>query len=151
MTLIPHPAIANVTRYMKTPIDDGHKITLSWHTWFERLKDQVNLGEIPAAVQEISAADGIFLPAKVTNIIIRIISATSGVVDITKNPQIEAGFDGQVITLEGQNDTRGVKLDNGDGLALGGGTSITLGENDIIRMHYNADRKIWIENNRSLN
>jgi len=131
----------------KTDTDISH----FWSNWFVRLRDQVNLGETPAGIQDISATVEIQIPAKVTNILVRIQSATAGSVDLTANPQVEAGFDGQIITIEGQDNTKSVKLDTGDGLKLAGGVSFTLGDLDTITLRYNAVKSLWVEQTRSDN
>lgn len=128
----------------------GH-VSQHFSDWFLRLKDQVNEGEIPADVQDVAATEGVKLSAPVHDIIIRIQSNTSGNVDIAAVPQIEYGFDGQKITLEGMDAAKTVTLDDGDGLKLAGGASFTLGEDDVITLHYNAGKKLWIENTRSTN
>jgi hypothetical protein len=124
--------------------------SLHWTDWFEEVEHHVNEGELPAATQNILADIGIGLSSRTTNIIIRAQSATGGSVDITANPQIEFGFDGQFITIEGMNDTKTVKLDDGNGLRLTSGTSAILKNNDVISFHFNAEKKLWIENRRAI-
>ena len=124
---------------------------LHWGDWFEDVEHQLNRGEEPGTTQEILANIGIGLPGEVTNVLIRVQSATSGLVDITVNPQIAFGFDSQFITLEGMDDTRTVKLDDGSGLRLASGSSAVLKNNDTISFHFNAEKKLWIENGRVIN
>lgn len=132
-------------------IADGTSLSNHYSDWFLRLKDQVNRGNVPGGTLDILAGDGIQLPGAVTNVIIRVQSATAGNVDIVANPQIEYGFDGQYIMLEGMSDTKTVQLDNGDGLKLAGGASFTLGLDDTISFIFNLSKSLWIETNRSDN
>ena len=126
-------------------------ISPEWDSWFVKVRDHANKGENPSDTQNIEAATGINLTSDVTNLIIRIQSGETGPINITKNPQISKGFDGQVITIEGQDNTKTVTLDDGDGLVLAGGTSFTIGEHDIIRFHFNEIKNLWIEHYRSNN
>jgi hypothetical protein len=139
-----HPQFAKLT-------DALFHTSQHFSDWFLKLKDHVNKGENPADTQNINATVGVKIPSPVTNILIRIQSATSGSTDITADPQIAEGFDGQKITLEGKDDIKTVKLDNGTGLKLAGGTSFTLREDDVLVLHYNASKQLWIENSRSNN
>lgn len=132
-------------------LDENMKsANLHWGDWFEEVEHHVNRGEIPANAQDILPNIGIGLSSETTNIIIRIQSAGSGTVDITANPQIEFGFDGQFITIEGMDNTKTVKLDDGNGLKLTGGTAAILKNNDTISFHFNAEKKLWIENTRAI-
>jgi len=126
----------------------GNEASPGWNKWFGDLKNQVNEGEAPEGIQNIEASVGIKLPSAVTNIIIRIQSATAGDVNIPENPQIEFGFDGQVITLVGEDDIKTVTLHDGDGLKLD--SSITLKENTNLVLHFNANKRLWIEQTRAL-
>lgn len=124
------------------------KFTPNEDDWFTKLSRLVDFGKPPSTTQKIIATRAI---QAIVNSIIRLQSATGGSVDITANPQISAGYDGQEIILEGQDNTKTVKLDNGDGLQLAGGASFTLTEGDILKLHFNKSRSIWIENYRSTN
>ena len=79
------------------------------------------------------------------------IQGSGGAVDITANPQIAAMPDGTQLILEGMSDTNTVKLDDGTGLQLAGGASLTMGLGDTIRFSYNSGRSLWIEVSRSDN
>jgi molybdopterin-binding protein len=126
---------------------DG-KLTPNWKTYFTNVKNEINLGEAPAPIQEITAAEGIKVTSQRANITIRIISATSGNVTPTINPQVSNGFDGQVITIMGGDDTRTVTLNDGNGLKLSSG--ITLKEHTNLVLEYNAAKTLWIEKARAL-
>jgi len=130
--------------------NQDESVNTHWADWLEDVEHHINLGELPLNLQEIFADVGIPLPGEVTNVIIRVISATSGILDITASPQIEFGFDGQFITIEGMDDTRTVKLDDGNGLKLVSGSSAVLKDSDTISFHFNAEKKLWIENGRAI-
>ena len=76
------------------------------------------------------------------------VAGSGGPVDITANPQIVAGVDGQVVIIQGTNDTNTVQLDDGDGLSLS--ASIVLGQNDNITLMYDSGESLWIETSRTL-
>ncbi len=71
------------------------------------------------------------------------VRGNSGAVDITANPQIAAGAAGQMLTLQGTDNTNTLKLDDGTGLALAGGISFTLKSGHIIQFIY--DGTAWRE------
>ena len=66
-------------------------------------------------------------------------------IDITANPQIAAGVDGQEISIVGLSDVNTLKFDTGTGLRLSTGTSCTLGLGDVIAFRYIASLNVWIE------
>lgn len=61
-----------------------------------------------------------------------------GPVDITANPQIVDGIQGDILTLTGTSDTNTVTLDDASDLALIGGGSVILGDGDSITFVYNT-------------
>jgi hypothetical protein len=103
----------------------------------------------PSTTYNIVAGTGITL-AMLENKVIKI-QGSGGAVDISANPQIADGIDGQVIELWGKSNTNTVKLDTGNGLQLAGGTSFTLGLGDVIVLRYFSDVDLWIEISRSDN
>ena len=98
-----------------------------------------NIIHVPSAVTNITAAGGI----TVTNAHMRI-QGDGGPIDITANPQIAAGTDGQVLMLEGHSNTNTVKIDQGDGIHMYGG-NIVLGLHDVISFQYDSDSSEWQE------
>jgi hypothetical protein len=64
-------------------------------------------------------------------------------INITANPQIVAGTDGQIIEITGLSDTNTLTLDNGTGLVLSG--TLVLGINDIVRLKYVASSNAWVQ------
>lgn len=78
-----------------------------------------------------------------------LIQGSGGAVDITADPQIAAGIDEQLLALEGNSDTLTVKLDDGTGLQLREGKSITLKKGTVISFVYNSDSSVWTETSRS--
>ena len=83
--------------------------------------------------------------------IIRVQSSTTSACNISANPQITDGFDGQELIIEGSDSTKTVQLNNGTGLQLAGGVAMVLKQGDVIKLHYNSTRSLWIENYRSIN
>jgi len=74
------------------------------------------------------------------------VEGSGGAVNITANPQIQAGtIDGQEMLICGRSQTNTVQLDHGDGLDLNG--SIILGTNECIRLSW--DTSEWIELSRN--
>jgi len=100
----------------------------------------------PVATAAIAAAVGI-TPDKT---LIRI-AGDGGAIDITADPQVADGTDGQIIILQGDSDANTVKLDDGTGLQLAGGASITLGQGDIIQLIFDSGDDDWKECFRSNN
>ena len=139
-----HPQTTNV-------LNANGNFSLEFDSWFRKVKDQTNKGEIPPNIQAISANVGVLVRKKVTNLLIRVESATAGEVDITANPQIAPGFDGQIIRITGSDDVKKVKFDNGDGLKLAGSSSFITGNDDVLSLHFNSIKALWIENSRSNN
>ncbi len=127
----------------------GKDLSNNWSDFMTDLTNQVTLGSQPSVVQDITAASGIKLSLGTQDVLMRIQSATAGDENITKNPQINDGFDGQRINIEGSDAIKTVTLDDGDGLQLTGGNSFTLADSDTISFHYNLTKNLWIENTRS--
>jgi hypothetical protein len=75
----------------------------------------------------------------------------SGATDITANPQVANGEDGQVVIFQGTSDSNTVQFDDGDGLELNAGASATLGNGDVLALIYSADSGSWYELFRSNN
>ena len=72
-------------------------------------------------------------------------------VDITANPQIASGEDGQIIMIINISSTGTLKLNNGNGLKLAGGVSFTMGQGDVIEFVYSSNLGVWLEVTRSDN
>lgn len=141
MSLYEHPQKHKV-------LGKAGKLNPAWQTYFKNTRDEINLGEAPAPQQEIAATVGIKATSQRTNITIRIISATAGDTNVTANPRVSAGFDGQVVTLVGEDDTKTVTLADGSGLKLS--ASITLKEHTSLVLEYNEEKTLWIEKSRAL-
>lgn len=73
----------------------------------------------------------------------------SSAVNISANPQIAAGRDGQKITIIGSSDTNTLTLNDTNGLLLNG--QCVLGVGDMITLIYNKQFGYWIEQSRSNN
>ena len=119
----------------------------NWSLWFNLLTDRINYGEPPSDTISLGASDQI----RVNSSLMRIQASSAGTIQLTSNPQVTAGFDGQRITIEGMNDTNIIRIIDGNGLQLAGSASFDLGLGDTITLHYNKSRNIWIENYRSNN
>ena len=138
---------------------NGVSNKLYWENWFKQLQDLVNNGQGVEDIKEIDPAIGIKFDSPIRTFLLRIISNNLGNCNIAANPQIlsiakpttDVAMDGQEITIEGSDNIRTVTLSNGRGLQLSGGAPITLKNGDIIKLHYNRIRNIWIENYRSIN
>ena len=98
----------------------------------------------PSASTNITAGGGI----TVTKAIMRL-QGSGGAVDITVDPQIADGADGQIVILKGMSNTNTITLDDGTGLSLTNSTSFTLGLKDTISFMYDAADDVWIELSRS--
>jgi hypothetical protein len=141
MTLYDHPQNHDLT-------DKSGKLTPAYNTYFVNMKNEVNKGEVPAGTQAIAANVGIKVTSQRTHITIRIISQTAGDTNVTANPRISAGFDGQSITIMGEDNTKTVTLADGNGLKLS--ASITLKEHTSLVLEYNGEKSLWIEKSRAL-
>lgn len=97
---------------------------------------------VPSSDTAITAAGGI----TVTKAIMRV-AGDGGAIDITANPQIVAGTDGQVVIIQGTHDTNTVTLDDGTGLALS--AQCVLAAQDNITLMYDSGDSEWIETSRT--
>lgn len=75
----------------------------------------------------------------------------AGVVDISSNPQIADGVDGQKIEIMGGAGGGTLQLDDGTGLQLAGGVAFVIDSGDIICLRYSATLDLWVECYRSNN
>lgn len=132
--LPPHP-VENIAK-------TNGEIHEQWNNWLITLRDQV-LGK-----NNVSSDQTLDVNASisVTSSIIR--AKSSGGSITLGNPQILPGFDGQIINVEGLDNTDKIILTDGTGLSLENGLSFELKRNSKIDFDYNAAQKIWIERNR---
>jgi len=72
-----------------------------------------------------------------------------GAIDITINPQISAGSQGDILTVEGTSDTDTVLLENGNGVELSGGVNYTFKNGSIMTLVYDAIKSKWVETSRN--
>lgn len=72
-------------------------------------------------------------------------------IDISANPQIADGFDGQIIEITGLSDVNTLTLEDGNGLQLEGGSACVLGSGDVISLKYILSLDLWVERHRSNN
>jgi hypothetical protein len=85
---------------------------------------------------------------EVKNPLIRV-AGNQGPVDLLSDIQIAPGIDGQIIVIEGINNNNTVTFDEGLGLSLTDGISVTLGRGDTLVLMYDSLDKVWIEISRS--
>lgn len=105
--------------------------------------------EFISATKDIVAATGIISTMLVFDKL-RIQSSTAGDTNITANPQVANGlFDGQQLHFIGQDDTKTVTFDDGAGLKLAGGLSVTLGEGDSLVLTWDDGLSLWVEDYRT--
>lgn len=98
-------------------------------------------------VNDVSAGVGI-TSSMITKTFVRV-QGNGGAVDITANPQIANGSnEGQFLILAGSSDTNRVTLNEGDGLNLNEGQTISLGLDDYIMLIYRNSE--WHELTRSI-
>jgi hypothetical protein len=100
----------------------------------------------PSAVTNITAVGGV----TVTSGVMRI-QGSGGAVNITADPQISAGTDGEILILIGQSNVNTVRFDDGAGMQIAGGTSFTMGLYDTLQLVYDAGTGFWVEVGRSNN
>lgn len=108
----------------------------------------------PSAVNTITDTVGI-TAAMLNNKIIRI-QGNGGPVDITADPAIAPGVDGQIIILAGMDSTNSVIVNSDTGVALDTsqpieGTLMTLERGSTLELMYDATMGYWIEIGRSYN
>ena len=70
-------------------------------------------------------------------------------INITANPQIAPGVDGQILTLVGTYTNEAVILEDGNGLALNNNIAFTLKAKDSITFIYSAAFGEWVEVTRN--
>ena len=76
----------------------------------------------------------------------------SSAIDITADPQIVDGEDGQIITIIGSSNTNTLKLDDDDVLGkIDLSATITLGQDDNITLIFIGSTSTWVEISRSNN
>lgn len=84
------------------------------------------------------------------------ISGSGGAVTVSATPSIAVGADGQILILQGDDDTNTVTLNDeattpGSKLQLNAGSNCTLGKGDILMLTYDAGDAYWYEICRSNN
>jgi hypothetical protein len=102
------------------------------------------LAYTPSVVTNVIAGTGIIVNKTVMKV-----QGSGGPVDISANPQISVGVDGQYLIIKGSSNTNTVKLEDGAGLTLEGGIPFVLGDRDTITLIYDASSSTWLETSRS--
>jgi hypothetical protein len=128
--------------------DDKGKASDGLKRWFNDVMTGINEGITPIKTLSVVAAKSL-VHVKVKNILIRVISGTAGNVQSAINPQIAAGFDGQIITYLGTDNVRTVTIAELNGVELLD-ISAVLKNGDSITLMFDAVRSIWRELYRSI-
>ncbi len=94
----------------------------------------------PSGTTNITAGGGV----TAVKMIMRI-QGSGGAVDISVNPQIASGADGQLVILQGMSNANTVFFENGTGLRLQEAVSFTLGLADVLTLMYDSSVGSWTE------
>jgi hypothetical protein len=107
-----------------------------------------SLVHVPSATTNITAAGGI----TVTNSIMRIQgwNGAPADIDISADPQIAAGVDGQMVILQGMNDSAKVLIEDGNGVELTAAGSFDMGAGTFMCLIYSSGDSAWEEQYRSV-
>jgi hypothetical protein len=100
----------------------------------------------PSTTADITALGGI----QALKMIMRV-QGDGGAIEVSANPQIASGVDGQMLILQGDSDANTVKLNDGNGVALQNAVSFTLGQGDTMTLIYDDGDGVWYEVGRTDN
>ncbi len=103
----------------------------------------------PSATLDITAATGLTAATHLIYSILRVQCVGAGNCDISSSPQIADGTDGQILIIQGDDDTKTVQFDDGDGLDLT--AAMTMGQRHTLTLMYDAGDDLWIELSRAAN
>ncbi len=109
-------------------------------------------GSIAYTAHFADASAGAGIPAAIVNNNTMVYVRNSGnacTINITANPQIAPGVDGQILTLVGTYTNEALILEDGSGLALNNNISFTLRAKDSITFIYSAAFGEWVEVTRN--
>jgi hypothetical protein len=121
-------------------IINGGEIASAFHT-------KGNIVNTPKSTGNVIASTGITTP-----MLSRVMYYNGdSPIDITATTQISPGENGQTITIIGSSDTNTLKIDHNNGVWLGGGTSFTIGQGDVLELIYSTAVGVWLEISRSNN
>jgi len=123
------------------------RINPNWNNWFSFLTQRINHGIPPGTTQELSAASQIAVNAD----LMRVKGSTPGTTTLTNPIQMSASDDGKSVKIVGASDTHKVKVVNGNGFKLVGGADFEMGDGDVIDLHHDTEKNLWIENYRNNN
>lgn len=105
----------------------------------------LNVSGTSGSPNNITAAGGITFTAG-TQRMLQFIQGNGGDIDITANPQIQAGtIVGQEFKIIGRNSSQRVLIEDGNGLALK--SKFNMGANDEIDLVWNGS--LWVETSRT--
>jgi hypothetical protein len=128
----------------KLVVDNNGNTAIGKTASSAKLEVNGSLALTPSNLINIAAGDSL----TVTNSIIRI-AGNGSPINLSSNPQIADGTNGQIIIIKGTSDINTVTFDDGDGLALTNAISVTLGNKDTLVLMYDAIDDLWIEISRS--
>jgi len=96
--------------------------------------------------QDVTAVGGVDLTGQGIRTLV-FVQGDGGPVEVTANPQIDPGVEvGDELLVWGKSDTNTLTLNDGTGLSLNG--SITLGDNDLLKLVWSGT--VWAEQSRSV-
>jgi hypothetical protein len=140
----PMPVSGAVTNMIGVDIEAG---VLTGITTPIGLRNQAST-VFTGTTQNISAAGNTITCLNTTSS--RLSNSSGGAIDLTSNPQVADGQDGQICIIQVIS-TNTVKIDDGTGLQLAGGVSFTMGQGDILALQYNSGLGDWYEMYRADN
>lgn len=79
------------------------------------------------------------------------ITGNGGHITMSANPQISAGYPGQLIFIQGTDNSQTVTISNGNGVKTAFNQPFKMGRFDIIEFIYDPVETTWVELNRSNN
>jgi hypothetical protein len=129
---------------------DASSDRIGIRTYNPRTTLDVN-GSLAFKVNTIPVADGIGITtADLAHSVLHLQNdANACSINLTANPQIAAGVEGQVLTLIGKYTNEELILEDGDGLALNNNISFALKAKDTITFIYSEVFGEWIEVSRN--
>ena len=114
--------------------------------WSKVLNSGVTVLEAGASATAIAAAESL-TPTIGTFIQLAGSDGAGGytLVNLSSNPQIADGKNGQVLILQGTSDANTVQFNDGNGLQTAAGAAMALGDGDILALIYDVTADIWHE------
>jgi hypothetical protein len=127
---------------------DASRDSISIGNFYEGVNFYVD-GNVSFGVTLISVTAETGIHPITNSRIIYLESAGECLVDISSNPQIAPGVDGQIITLIGRYSDEEILIKDGNGVSLKNNVSFTMRAKDQLSLMYIESLGEWIELNRS--